>query len=110
MEEQYIPIISGSHAAKVKVGDIIMIERNRRKLHIITGHREYQYYEKMENVELLLDDRFYPCLKGCYINLERISSMEDQRIFFDNGLVYDLGRENFIKTKQKYRGYLRNTI
>jgi len=110
MSERYIPIISGSHTAKVKVSDIVMVERNRRKLHVVTDAKEYEYYEKIENVELFLDGRFYPCLKGCYINFERVSHMEDQRIYFDNGRFFDLGRENYIKTKQKYRGYLRKTI
>lgn len=110
MSERYIPIISGSHTARVKVSDIIMVERNRRKLHVVTDEKEYEYYEKIENVELLLDGRFYPCLKGCYINFERVSHMEDQRIYFDNGHFFDLGRENYIRTKQKYRGYLRKTI
>ena len=76
----------------------------------MTPEKEYIYYEKLENVEGCLDNRFYPCLKGCYINFERISHMSDQRIYFENGYVYDIGRSNFIKTKQKYGSYLRREI
>lgn len=110
MTEQYIPIISGSETAKVGVSEVILIERDRRKLRIVTKEREYFYYEKLENVETLLDSRFYPCLKGCYINFERVSHMSDQKIYFDNGYVYNVGRNNFIKTKQYYKNYLKKYI
>ena len=67
-------------------------------------------YEKLENIKPLLDGRFYPCLKGCYINLEKVTSMSEQSIRFENGEVFNLGRENFIKAKQKYSCYLRKTL
>ncbi|MGN0658358.1 MAG: LytTR family transcriptional regulator DNA-binding domain-containing protein [Emergencia sp.] len=107
MEENYLSIISGSENARIRVSDIVMIQRNRRKLRVVTGQREFEYYEKIENVEPLLDDRFYPCLKGCYVNMERISFMADQSICFDNGVCYNMGRENYIRTKQKYKQFLR---
>lgn len=110
MAENYISIISGKVAARVKVSDVVFIERNRRKLHIVTDKDEYDYYEKLENIEPLLDGRFYPCLKGCYINLEKVTSMAEQSIQFENGEVFNLGRENFIKAKQRYMCFLRKTL
>lgn len=110
MTESYLVIINGRETAKVKISDILMVERDRRRLHIVTPEKEYIYYEKLENVEGCLDNRFYPCLKGCYINFERISHMSDQKIYFENGYIYDIGRSNFIKTKQKYGSYLRRDI
>ncbi len=108
MGEQYIPIISGKETARVRISDVVLIERDRRKLHVVTKDRQFHYYEKIENVENLLDSRFFPCLKGCYVNLEHISCMSEQSIYFDNGYVYTLGRGNFIKAKQKYKGYLKS--
>lgn len=110
MAEQYINIISGKENARVKVSDVVLIERTRRKLLVVTENREYNYYEKLENVESLLDSRFYPCLKGCYINLEHVSQMSEQCIYFDNGYSYNLGRANYSKAKQKYKGFLRKTL
>ncbi|MGF6376200.1 DNA-binding LytR/AlgR family response regulator [Clostridiales Family XIII bacterium PM5-7] len=107
MSESYIPIICGKEAAKVKVSDILMIERENRKLHVITQDKAYAYYEKIQNVEPMLDGRFYPCLKGCYINLDHVTGMANQTITFDNGTEYNLGKENFIKAKQTYVVYLK---
>ena len=108
MTEQYIPIITGGETARIRISDVVLIERRKRKLFIVTGDRQYDYYQKIENVEVLLDNRFFPCLKGCYVNLEHISCMSEQSIYFDNGYVYSLGRGNFIRTRQKYKCFLKS--
>ena len=35
--------------------------------------------------------------------------MTDQTIYFDNGFTFGLGRQNFIKTRQRYKLYLKKT-
>lgn len=107
VEVKYVPVISRKETAKVSVSDIIMIERDKRKLHIVTDQKEYQIYERIENVAPLLDEGFYSCLKGFYINLSRVKSMADQQIIFDNGMIYSLGRDNFIRAKQRYALFLK---
>lgn len=106
----YIMIMSGSESARVRVSDVVLIERNRRKLRIITDYRIYDFYGKMEAIEPMLDERFFPCLKGCYINFERVVRMTEQSIFFDNGMVYSLGRENFLRTKHQFKEYLKKVM
>lgn len=108
-EEKYIPVICGKEAAKVKVSDVVMVIKDKRKLHIVTDGKEYDFYERIEHVEPFLDSRFFCCLKGCYINLEKVVSMTDQTIYFDNGFTFGLGRQNFIKTRQRYKLYLKKT-
>ena len=108
--EKYILVLTSNIAAKVKVKDIVYIERDKRKLRLVTDLEEYEYYEKIENIETLLDGRFFPCLKGCYINLEKVVSMRDQKITFEGGQILYLGRENFLKTMQYYKIYLKNPV
>lgn len=108
--QNYIPIISGREAAKVKVSDVVMVMRDKRKLHIVTDDKEYDFYERIESIEYLLDSRFYCCLKGCYINLEKVTSMSNQTIYFDNGKEFSLGRQNFIRAKQRYKLYLKKAM
>lgn len=109
-EEKYIPVICGKEAAKVRVSDVVMVMKDKRKLHIVTDKKEYDFYERMEHVEPLLDSRFFCCLKGCYINFEKVASMAEQTIYFDNGSTFGLGRQNFIKTRQRYKLYLKKTV
>lgn len=106
MINRFIVVQNGREEAKVRVTDIIMIERIGRKLRIMTDERNFDYYERLENVIRLLDGRFFPCLKGCYVNFERVERMAEQSIFFDNGLVYGLGRENFLRTRHEFKEYL----
>lgn len=110
MTESYIPIINGRESGKVRVSDVVMIERNNRRLRIVTGEREFDYYEKLDNVTPLLDQRFFPCLKGCYVNFDHVSYMANQEIHLDNGEIFTLGRENFLRTKQRYKLYLRQVF
>lgn len=110
MTESYIPIINGKTSGRIKVSDVVMVERINRKIRIVTGERDFNYYERLDNVAPLLDQRFYPCLKGCYINFEHVSYMANQQIHFDNGEVFYLGRENFLRTRQRYKLYLRETF
>ena len=110
MGKEYILILTSNLTARIKVSDIAYVERDKRKLRIVTNLEAYEYYERLENVEPLLDRRFFPCLKGCYINLEKVISMRDQRITFEGGQALYLGRENFIKTVQYYKIYLKNPV
>ncbi|MDO4395708.1 MAG: LytTR family DNA-binding domain-containing protein [Clostridia bacterium] len=92
--------------ANVSVDTVLFIEKDGRKLKVVTDAREYSYYEKMSNIEHLLDNTFFLCRKGCYINLDKVVLMEDQHIVFENGNVYWLGRDNFIKTKKAFVNFL----
>jgi len=108
MVEDYIVVLTPAVTARIRIRDIVYIERDKRKLHIVTDFEEYSYYEKIENIEPLLDGRFFSCLKGCFINLEKVVSMRDRKITFENGRVLYLGRENFLKTVQYYQIYIKN--
>ncbi len=109
MQEEYLLILTASVTARIRIKDIVYIERDKRKIHVVTDLEEYEYYEKMENIKPLLDTRFFPCLKGLYINLEKVASMREQKITFEGGQVLFLGRENYLKTAQYYKFYLKNS-
>jgi len=67
-----------------------------------------------ENLMQYLDSRFYTCLKGTVINLDKVERMEERpeerRIYFLNGEYLLIGRDNFIRTKQRYAAWLKNLI
>ena len=110
MSGECILVMTTSMAVRIKIEDIVYVERDKRKVCIVTEGEAYTYYERLENLEPLLDGRFYPCLKGCYINLDKVISMREQKVTFEGGQVIYLGRENFAKTLQHYKIYLKNTM
>lgn len=110
MYERYLVVSNEKIVAQVKIKDILWIERNLRKIRIVTTQETYEYYERIENVQPLLDQRFYPCLRGCYINFDQVKSMQEQKIIFDERNIFYLGRANFIKTRQAFKNYLKNKL
>lgn len=58
MAEKYLSIIGGNVNARIRLSDVVLIERKNRKLHVVTEGRSFDYYEKIENVEPILDGGF----------------------------------------------------
>ena len=110
MFERYIVVSNGKFVAKVKINDILLIERNARKVRIVTARETYEYYERLENIHPFLDPGFYPCLQNCYVNFEKVKVMQEQKIIFEDGYVFYLGRANFVKTRQAFKKYLINKL
>lgn len=107
MKGDYIPVITRDKSIRVKVSDVVMIERANRKLKVITDNSEYEIYEKIDKVRDMLDDRFYPCLSGCIINMDKVSSMEKMTINFDGGRKIIIGRDSYIRTRQAFNARMR---
>ena len=104
---KYLPIITRQSSTRAKVDDLVMIEREGRKLHVIAEKENWTYNGKIKDAWMYLDKRFYNCLSGCIINFEKVEKMEDNRIYFVNGLQYAIGRDNFMRTKRAYNAYMR---
>ena len=56
---RYIPVITKEYSRKISVDDIIYLEQRQRKLAIVTDDETYVCYERIENIEKQLDDKFY---------------------------------------------------
>ena len=78
---KYIPVITRGYSRKVPVDDIMYLEQRQRKLAIVTGEETYLSYQRIENIEQLLDERFYHTLKklvvitGHYMCLNRLAKI-----------------------------------
>ncbi len=90
--EQFIPLVTRKFSVKIPINDIVYIRRTERKLKIVIIDGEYEFYEKLEAIEPMLDQRFFHCLKYLIVNLEKVDKMEDNKIFFNNGEIFYLGR------------------
>ena len=106
----YIPIITRGYSRKISLDEIMYLEQRQRRLAIVTEKETFLFYERLENLEKLLDERFYRSLKKLRVNIENILVAEDQKITFVNGTTLHLGRESYIRTKQIYSAYLKKLI
>ena len=104
----YIPVITRQHGRKVETDKVVYIQQQQRRLAIVTDDETFVYYEKVDNVLKYLDERFFRIMKKLVVNLEKISCVKEQCVTFQNGAQLYMGRENYVKTKQRYAAYLRN--
>ena len=113
MEEEmnnYIPVITRGCSRKISLDEILYLEQRQRRLAVVTEKETYLFYERLDNLEKLLDDRFYRTLKKLSVNIEKITIAEAQKLTFVNGKTIHLGRESYIRTKQIYNAYLKKLI
>lgn len=104
---EYIPVITKQYSCKVHIDDIVYIQQQQKKLAIVTDKQAYFYYEKIENILSFLDERFFRVMKKLVVNLEKILVVKEQQIHFQNGADIYLGKDNYVRAKQKYTAYLR---
>lgn len=107
--EKFIPVVNKKICCKIWLKDILYIENDARIIHIVTTHGSYHEYAKISELYPYIgeDIRFFSCMKGFIINFDQVMAMKDQIIYFSNGMQYDLGRTNFLKTKQTFVNYMR---
>ena len=107
-EIKYLPIINRSDSCKVKVSDICFITRENRKLLFDTENGLKVTHGKINTLEKYLGPGFMRCMAGCIINLAKIREIRDGIIYFDDGATLRVGRDAYVKTKQKFNAYLRS--
>lgn len=110
MAKAFIDVIRKNYIERVSIDDILYIERNKRKVRIVTTDQTHEFYTTMEEVVEKLDNRFYLCLKYCAINFDRVIKMQEQVVYFDTGDTYFLGKDNYGRTKQRYHAYIKHII
>ena len=108
--KKYLPVITKQYSRKVEIKDIIYIEQHQRRLVIVTDDETFVYYESMDDIMHYLDKEFYRVMKKLTVNMDRIVLIKEQCLLFDSGQCLYLGKENYIKAKQRFTSYLRHPV
>jgi len=106
MREGFIPFINRSEASKIYIEHILLIEQNLRKIVIFTEEGRYSRYGKISELAEYLDGRFIKCHSSYIINMDKVTRMREQTIFFQNGYTIMIGRDTFTVAKQCFRNYI----
>lgn len=77
----------------IVLDDIVYCEIIDRKvyLHLISS-KIIDYYERIENLESRLDDRFFRCHRSFLINLQYLKSYQDQTAYMEDGTRIPVSR------------------
>ena len=104
--EKYVPFVTKSICCRIKLSDILYIEQEGRRVNIVTEDCVNHIYGRTEDFVRYLDQRFYPCLKGTYLNFDNVDSIRGQKVQFTGNTCYYLGRNNSIKTRPAFAMYI----
>lgn len=107
MMRRYIPVETKKETGRVYLGEIIYIEKQRRKAVLVTATRSITLYCGMKELKQYTDERFLDCHRSYLFNMDKILSMTDQCIFMEQGHCVSLGQECFSRGRKQYRSYLR---
>lgn len=102
----YIPVITRREVCRVRVKEILYVEKELRLVNIHTSRRVYTFYGKLDDVMLYLDESFYKCHRSCIVNFEKITSMEDGIFYLEGGETIRVGQNNYQYAKRGFRRFL----
>lgn len=91
--EANLLIRRGYESHIIALNDIVYCEIIDRKvyLHLISS-KIIDYYERIENLESRLDDRFFRCHRSFLINLQYLKSYQDQTAYMEDGTRIPVSR------------------
>jgi len=107
MKKAYIPIITRGESAVVYLEDILYIFQYYRKVSIHTKQKQYVFYKKLDEImSCFTEKNFFRCHKGCLINMEKVISMSDCIVTFEDGIQLSLGRTSYSNARRNYTQYI----
>ena len=92
---------SNKELHNVKIENILFISRDTylEKTKIVTTDNEYLVRDSLLNIIKKLDSRFYQTHRACFVNIEKIKSVDfkENKIYFENDKSTDLLSRNYKK-------------
>ena len=105
-KKKFISVIKKGEVTKVYTDDILYISSCGRKISIYTDEKIHSMYRKLCEIDNLTERKFYKCHHSLVINLEKVVSMKEGVVTFENGERVFTGRDSFVKALQSYKNYL----
>lgn len=92
-KESNLLIQRGYESSIISLEDIIFCEVINRKVYLhLTSSEVVDFYERIENLETRLDDRFFRCHRSYLINLKYLKSFKDGTAYMENGSEIPVSR------------------
>lgn len=98
----YFIINNKSIVQKIRLKDIVFFESNKRKVIIHTNYKQYEVYDKLDNIyKTMIDKYFYKCHRSYVINISYIKKIDLKDIItvYDNVIPISRGKKDKLKLK-----------
>lgn len=109
MADSCIYVQRNGRIDRINISAIIYLERDKRKITIVTDYDKFIVYGRLESIEPLLDKSFYLCLKRLYVNFDKIVTLYHGGILFSNGELKHVGMNNYQRMLRDFRKYIKIT-
>ena len=91
--EDSLLVQKGYEGRIIAKDEIIFCEIIDRKIYLnLTSGEIVDYYERIENLETKLDNRFYRCHRSYLINLKHLKGYKNGTVYMDNGKEIPISR------------------
>lgn len=105
--ERVIEITHHYQKVFLRVEDIIYIRKNSNSVQIFTDGETYTVYNTLQQIlHKLGDKRFVQCGRGEILNMDKVTSIKGNNVFFYNGDKLSIGRtfrKPFLATYYQYK-------
>ena len=93
-KDRFIELVSERRNIKLRASEIMYVQAKYGELSIYTPKAEYKTrtYSLKEMEELLLENQFIKCNRGCIVNYNHIKRIEPERLELYNGEIIKISR------------------
>lgn len=106
MKDKCIVIKFRGEVRKIFPQEIIFVEQNLRKVLFHLNSEVCGTYGKIQNYVENLPQEFYKCNKSYVINLDKVTKMGNQIIYFSDGNDIRIGRQSFSSAKKAFLEFI----
>lgn len=90
--KKFIEITCAKEKILINVNEIELIERDARKIHIITKGEDYSVYESLDSILKRLPENFVRCHTGYIVNLDYTTSIHSNYLIMKDDRKITIGR------------------
>ena len=106
MKNKRITIESRGAIYAVDMDDIFYLEQEGRKIAVHVSDGIHCFYGKLAEAVKALEGNFFKCHSGCAINMDKVTHIKGQYVFFSNKEYIILGRENSLRARHSFKEYI----
>ena len=103
---RYMLVKVSGGCRRINLSDILYGESDGRKVILHLKQENLEFYEKMEELEQRLGERFYRCHRGYIVSLSEIREYDNANIRMSNGETVYLAKRKYGEFVQTYYRYL----
>lgn len=90
--DSFIEIICDKKKIMINMSEILYIERNSRKIRIVTKNENYECYDTLKSMQERLPKNFVRCHTGYIANMDYVTSIHSRYLVLKDGTNISIGR------------------